>query len=657
MINLDQLKAKQKEAYIAFWDENASPIMTDREYEDLIDRLEEAGESLYSGEHSRSTPYGDEFDYAHTVPMLSMKKVKTIEQVLAWCARVARSDDELFHITPKFDGIAAKFIRGENRLVTKGQSKVVNSHVGKDVSRMIDMIDIVAAQGWEKAVDDPVGELIVSNAMFESYKDRIPNAHHGAYVSPRTMTAGITNTKDVSDLLTSGIRISLVLYNYTGLVSSTLSHLNEALLSEYLAMLSKVEDGKPVYSYDTDGLVVSIADKAYASQLGSNGKYPRHSVAIKHEDDGVVTEIIDIVVQAGRTKYTPVAIFNPTMVSGVSIKRASLANYKSVLDNDYKVGDKVLLVRSGDTIPHVVRTVSKGEHRKMAPYYTCVSCSTALVYDGLNLVCGFHGCASSNLASIIHTIVTFGIAGIGKDTAERIIDKYNICLMSELLSLSKSELMLVDLIGEGKAGKMIREFQSLQSKGISEDAFIAGIGIHNVNIGTVRKLLQETSLDELLSIPNFTTEQGCEFINRCKSIHGLDERVDEVYTWFSDTGSVAEVHELMTKVKVNPYVKSESVEGEKLIYFTGKFKNHTKATLSTLIDAHNVASSLESAGVADEQPTIYKVQARQNTLTNYLISEQPYSAKVLRIQGEIDEGKHKDLTVVDIEDFLSTLKQ
>ncbi|MEI6728033.1 MAG: hypothetical protein WCK98_00120 [bacterium] len=111
-------------------------------------------------------------------------------------------------------------------------------------------------------------------------------------------------------------------------------------------------------NYPIDGLVVKLNDNELVETLGVVGKTNRGWAAIKFAADEVTTKVVGVTWQVGRTgKVTPVAELEPVELQGTTVKRATLHNYKNVIDLDIEIGDFVVIRKAGDIIPEVLKVV------------------------------------------------------------------------------------------------------------------------------------------------------------------------------------------------------------------------------------------------------------------------------------------------------------
>ncbi len=111
-------------------------------------------------------------------------------------------------------------------------------------------------------------------------------------------------------------------------------------------------------NYPIDGLVVKLDNNVLKEELGVVGKTPRGWCAVKFDPTEVVTRVVDITWQVGRTgKLTPVAELEPVELMGTTVRRATLHNYREVIDSKIQVGSMVIIRKAGDIIPEIIKVI------------------------------------------------------------------------------------------------------------------------------------------------------------------------------------------------------------------------------------------------------------------------------------------------------------
>src|SRR4029077_9045756 len=152
-------------------------------------------------------------------------------------------------------------------------------------------------------------------------------------------------------------------------------------LEELLTFCASWEAKREQLPYEIDGVVVKVDSVVQQEQLGYTAKAPRWAIAYKYAARQAVTVVEDILVQVGRTgALTPVAALKPVEVGGVTVSRATLHNEDEIERLGLRIGDSVVIERSGDVIPKVVRVSSQGSYRK--PFHmpsNCPVCGSRVV--------------------------------------------------------------------------------------------------------------------------------------------------------------------------------------------------------------------------------------------------------------------------------------
>ena len=125
-------------------------------------------------------------------------------------------------------------------------------------------------------------------------------------------------------------------------------------LADVMNFVNEWDDKRHDLSFNTDGLVIKINDRALYESLGLVGKNPRGAVAYKYATEQTTTIVRDIVISIGRTgAATPVAVFDPVVVAGTTVQHASLHNADEIARLDVRRGDTVVIFKAGDIIPQV----------------------------------------------------------------------------------------------------------------------------------------------------------------------------------------------------------------------------------------------------------------------------------------------------------------
>ncbi len=214
-------------------------------------------------------------------------------------------------------------------------------------------------------------------------------------------------------------------------------------IDEALRFCREWESQREALPYEIDGVVLKVDSMAQQRQLGYTAKAPRWAIAFKYAARQVETEIVDITVQVGRTgALTPVAHLAPKVVSGVTVSRATLHNEDEIARLGLQIGDTVIVERSGDVIPKVVRVKMQGTHRK--PFRmpkTCPVCEGRIVREEGESAsrCINVNCPARLKESIRHFASrgVMNIDGLGDALIDQLVDNGMVQSVADLYDLTR----------------------------------------------------------------------------------------------------------------------------------------------------------------------------------------------------------------------------
>jgi NAD-dependent DNA ligase len=295
------------------------PVLTDAEFDRLAKQynFEDVGAPV---DLSRAVP--------HAYPMYSLKKCFVGEKPI-----ILPSDDIVD--TPKLDGAAVSLLYIEGKLalaLTRGDGKA-----GLDITDKMRQLVINEFDPGKVVSLQITGEVVA--------KKRIPNA--------RNYAAGALNLKSISEFATR--EVYFIAYDATPYMCSFYTQTLE-LLSDI--GFDTVLDNEILELFPQDGRVFRVNDNALFEELGYTDKHPRGAYALKEIQEGVVTTLLDVEWQVGRTGVVaPVAILKPVKIGDATVQRATLHNMKYINDLGLEIGCSVEIIRSGEIIPRVVRRV------------------------------------------------------------------------------------------------------------------------------------------------------------------------------------------------------------------------------------------------------------------------------------------------------------
>jgi DNA ligase (NAD+) len=524
------------------------PIVSDAEYDALIRelrQLEEQHPELLTPDSPTQrvgAPPASHFTKVrHPQRMLSLGNAFDEADLRAWHDRVRRllgtGAQLAFVVEPKIDGLAVALTYEQGRLVrgaTRGDGEV-----GEDVTANLRTVPSVPLALREPTTDDakavvrpsPLptsievrGEIYMRIADFEALNERLAAAGENIAANPRNGAAGSLRQKDPT--ISAGRPLRFFAYAVGPMQGlelhtqwETLQYLRTAgfpvnadarrfeEFEQVLAYCREWMSRRDSLPYEADGIVVKVDDFAQQRELGMVGGAPRWAIAFKFPAREAVSKLLDIVVNVGRTGViTPNAVIEPVVLGGVTVRNASLHNADLIAERDIRIGDYVMVKRSGDVIPYVIGPVVARRSGAEQPYSfpsTCPACGTPLERPAGEKIwrCPNFGICPAQLVRRVEHFVSRGamdIVGIGERQAQLFIEKRLIADVADLYALRAEHFAGMEGFGERKIANLLQAIE--QSKGCPLERLITGLGIRFVG-GVVAQLLARhfATLDELMA--------------------------------------------------------------------------------------------------------------------------------------------------------------
>lgn len=519
----------------------------------------------------------------HSSRMLSLNDVFDPHEVEAWVTRMDKllpGRKHEFFADIKMDGLACALIYQDGvftQAVTRG-----DSFVGEDVTSNVRTIANVPlrlrkSDGYEKFLEGRTeirGEIVMLKKDFAKLNEARKKAGEPEFANPRNLAAGTIRQLDPKlvaarplhfrayDLLRDDPDdVPTNMYSYEALTELGLSRNKEASvfmsLPEVMKFVDHVGEIRENLPFNTDGLVIKVNDRAQFRELGIVGKQPRAAVAYKYAAEQATTIVKDIVISIGRTgAATPVAVFDPVVVAGTTVKHASLHNADEIARLDVRIGDTVVIFKAGDIIPQVESVVSE-LRPKDAKRFDYVQALTdqypELEFErqGKDVVYRVKGTSgdlilkrsveyyASKGALDIDTlgeknVIALVEAGLVKDTAD-------------IYTLTVDDLLKLDRFAELSAKKLVGAIQDKKTPPLEK--FILGLGIRHVGSQTAIDLANKFHSIEALAAAT---------IEDLEQVDGVGKVVAEsIVAWFADEDNSALLQKFAA-LGVKPHYEKKS---------------------------------------------------------------------------------------------------
>ncbi len=275
-----------------------------------------------------------------------------------------------------------------------------------------------------------------------------------------------------------------------------------ASVEELLQFSTKWEQERDSLPYEIDGVVAKVDSIPQQRRLGWTAKAPRWAIAIKFAARQAQTIVDNIGVQVGRTgTLTPVAHLKPVSVGGVTVSRATLHNEDEIERLGVHIGDTVLVERSGDVIPRVVRVLQEApDRRKFKMPGQCPVCGGDVVREVGEAAsrCINTNCPARLKESLLHFAArgVMDIDGMGTALVDQLVDRGLVSGIAGLYSLTLEQLLGLERMGKKSAQKILDNIEASRARPLPR--VLNGLGIPFVGERT-GQILAETfgSLDTI----------------------------------------------------------------------------------------------------------------------------------------------------------------
>lgn len=591
------------------------PEISDAQYDKLYVRLEvmEREHSDWVTPDSPTQKVGgralDKFEKVHhRSPLLSLGKAYSEEEVSGWLDQMVREVGQrkewTFTVEPKVDGDSLELVYEGGLLVcasTRGDGRI-----GENVTHSVRTISSVPLriQGAPPLIEIR-GEAYIRLKDFQEINRRQLEKGEPPYANPRNLTSGSIKQLDPSVTASRPLRfMAHGLGGVTGLKFATHDEGMKAVremgvpvvpyeladsLTRVFDYWKRMSEARDRLDYEIDGIVVKVNDLALRGELGSRSKSPRWAIAYKFPAREENTQVLAVDWQVGRSgKLTPVARLKPVPISGVVVSNATLHNPSQIEKLDVRVGDTVVVTRSGDVIPYVVKVVEglrPAEARKVDIPLACPACGAKTERTETEVLCtNSFVCPAQLKAAIDHfcSRSAMNIEGLGPEWIDQLVEKGLVRTVADLYGLDKGKLLLLERMGEKLAQNMLDAVAG--SKPTTLPRFIHALGIKHVGEATARALaeqfgaldrLQGASLAELQETPDVgpaVAESIRKFMD--------DARNQTVIRQLLDAGITFQT----------PRTESDVLAGQ-VVVFTGGLERMTRDEAKASVVAHGGKSA------------------------------------------------------------------
>ena len=628
-----------------------NPLISDGEYDKLYHYLEKYElahpEFIMSDSPTQRVGSGLNENFPkvqHIVPMLSLQNSYNAEDLQEWDKKIREllKDEQIeYCIEPKFDGASISLIYSEDKFergATRGDGET-----GDDITanikriRSIPLHASISTFGIEQI--EIRGEVLMNKNNFNLFNEKQLEQGLPPLANPRNASAGTLRMKDPAEVSRRNLEAFVYHVSYLSLIENkklkdqlkTHSGLLQMMwdlgfrspvkemkvvsgIEKVIEHINTYESLRDTLPYEIDGMVIKVNNIDLQDQLGMTSHHPRWAIAFKFKARQATSKLLSVNYQVGRTgAVTPVAKIEPVQVGGVTVGSISIHNEDYIHEKDLRIGDSILIERSGDVIPQIVKAnveLRDGSEKKIIYPTNCPVCNDKLFRPEDEAVwrCININCPAQVVEKIIHFVSkdAMDIKNFGEANVRKFFDLGILKDIPGIYSLNFDDIRALEGIGEKTINNLIAAIE--QSKVQPLHRLIYALGIRYVGETTAKTLAQ--SVNNIMDLKNMNVEQ-------LMKLDDVGTKVAQsIFTFFENEDNLKIINRLKELDVKMENKKNENVSGNlnaQTFLFTGtlnmkrdeaeamaekqggKILNTVSSKLNYLVVGENAGSKLEKA--------------------------------------------------------------
>jgi DNA ligase (NAD+) len=468
----------------------------------------------------------------HSSPMLSLDNCYSVQELKEFEERIKRilPSQKIEYVAElKIDGLGISALYRDGKYasaVTRG-----DGFRGDDVTSNVKTIRSLPLEIKDTRDIEVRGEIYLPFGPFQSINVEREKRGEPLFANPRNAAAGSLRLLDPSD--TSSRLLDVFLYTIfidRAELENQWDNLNRlkelgfkinpcsrlcSSLDEVISFWEEWREKRETLGYDVDGIVVKVNSTAQRNELGTTAKFPRWAISFKFPARQASTRIKDIIIQVGRTgALTPVAKLVPVKLSGITISSSTLHNWDEIKRKDIRIGDHVLIERSGDVIPKVVSVMKErrtGREIEFTFPRRCPVCkSAAFRPEGEAILrCTNPSCPAKLRNSLLHFASrrAMNIEGLGVALVEQLLEKKIIKKIPDIYRLRHEDLANLERMGPKSSQNVLDEIEKSKKRDLARLIFALGIRFVGERMGQILAShynsldrLSQASYDDLIQV-------------------------------------------------------------------------------------------------------------------------------------------------------------
>jgi DNA ligase (NAD+) len=646
------------------------PLISDYEYDTLyklLDKFEQSNpQSITKDSPTQRVGAGLIKDFPktnHLVPMLSLENSYDDADLLDWdrkAKELSGLDEIEYSIEPKFDGASISLVY-ENDFLVRGVTRG-DGEIGDNITQNIHQIKSIplSAPFSQHNIQqiEIRGEILINKNNFKIYNEHLMEEGLPPLANPRNAAAGSLRIKDSTIVSKRNLEGFLYHVSYISKTDEnkpvdvhTHSNMLELLwnlgfrspkkemkvvrgINAVIHEINEFEKQRDDLPYEIDGMVIKVNNLELQDNLGMTSHHPRWAIAFKFKARQATSKLIAVEYQVGRTgAVTPVAKIKPVQVGGVTVSSISIHNEDYIKEKDLRIGDGILIERSGDVIPQIVKSLPDlrdGSEKEIVFPKNCPACNDLLYKPEGEAVwrCININCNAQVLERIIHFVSkdAMDIKSFGEANVRKFVELGLLKSIPDIYEMDLSRLKNIEGFGQKSIVNLQEAIE--QSKQQPLHRLIYALGIRYVGETTAKALAQK--IKNIFELEQMSLEQLQQLDDVGVKVAG------SIFEFFKNEDNI-----LMLKKLQDLGIKIEAEVREQV---TGNLSDQTFLFTGTLskLKRSEAETQVENLGG--------KILSGVSSKLNYLICGEDAGSKLEKAK------KIPSIKILSEEDFLNLLK-
>ena len=630
------------------------PEISDFEYDKMLRELENLEEQFPSLKSPLSPSNrvggnaGEKFSpVTHTVVMESLHDSFSHGELRDFDRKVREvSPNVQYVVEPKFDGLSVS-CEYENGVFVRGSTRG-DGTTGEDVTD-----NLMTIKSLPKRIANAPeylevrGEVYMSFESFNELTKRQEENEEKTFKNPRNAAAGSLRQKNAK--ITAQRKLDIFIFNIQQVRGAELTTHSQSLnyltelgfptafynvyddIEDVISEIERIGDMRGSFDYAIDGAVVKVNSFETRSLLGSTAKYPKWAEAYKYPPEEKPTKLLNIEINVGRTGVlTPVGNFEPVLLAGTTVSRATLHNKDFIEEKGICVGDTVIIRKAGEIIPEVL---SVKEHCENAVPFEfpsiCPSCGSPVSQDEgeAAIRCTNTDCPAQLMRHLIHFVGrdAMDIDGLGPAVLEQLVNEGLVKSPADLYRLKADDISSLERMAEKSANNLISAVEKSKENELYRLVF--ALGIRNIGLKAAKLLCENfPTIDDIMNA------KAADF----ETIDGFGEvmalSIENYFSLESTKELIADLKSLGLKMKSSAPKSGGGIFSGKTFVLTGTLPTMKRSEASKLIE--------DNGG---------KTSSSVSKKTSYVLAGEDAGSKLTKAQS-------LGITIISEEEFKAMLE-